>query len=118
MTTERAEKPGGEEDGVLRRDRLRALRARSPLLFHCRRTSPKMVGDGRITPSLSALNTRRFYDAIPERLPRRPLRRAPGRPLARGAGRARCDVRGAMVLWLGVPGIVKCVREARASDEH
>ena len=32
-----------------------------------------------------------------------------------GARRARCDVRGAMVLWLGVRGIVECVREARAS---
>jgi hypothetical protein len=40
-TIEMTEKPVAEDDGVLRRDNLRALRARSPLLFHCRRTLPE-----------------------------------------------------------------------------
>jgi hypothetical protein len=42
-TIEMTEKPTAEDDGVLRRDRSRALRARSPLLFHLSVHLPKMV---------------------------------------------------------------------------
>ena len=59
-TIEMTEKLAAEDDGVVRRDRSRALRARSPLLLHRRFTSPKMAGDGRIAPSPSSLNILRF----------------------------------------------------------
>ena len=41
--TDLTENPAAEDDGVVRQDRSRALRARLPLLFHCRHL-PKMGG--------------------------------------------------------------------------
>jgi hypothetical protein len=59
-TIEMAKTTVAEDDGVVRQDRSRAVRARWLLLFHCRRPPRKWRTDRRIAPSPFSLNTPRF----------------------------------------------------------
>src|SRR4029434_11045034 len=59
-TIEMTEKPAVEDDGVVRRDRSRAVRARSLLPFLLWRPPRTARPDGRIAPSPFSLNTLRF----------------------------------------------------------